>query len=167
MWEYGGDDWMRYQLRRKLFAFGDDFTVKDETGADCYIVDGKVFTLGHRVIIRNMQGDEEATIHQHIISLLPTYEITRNGQELAEVRKKLTLFREGFTVDIPGPDDLAVQGDLFDHEYIFTRDGQTVATVSKQWFTLRDSYGVEVEPGVDPVLILASAIVIDLVNDDQ
>lgn len=158
---------MRLQLRRKLFAFGDDFTVQDETGADRYIVDGKLFTLGHQVIIRDMQGNEEATIHQRIISLLPTYEITRKRQELAEVRKKLTLFREGFTVDIPGPDDLAVQGDLFDHEYVFTRDGQTVATVSKQWFTLRDSYGVEVGPDVDPVLILASAIVIDLVNDDQ
>ena len=158
---------MRYQLRRKLFAFGDDFRVRDETGADRYIVDGKVFTLGHRVIIRDTRGGEEATIHQHLIALLPTYEITRQGAEVAEVRKKLTLFREGFTVDIPGPDDLSVQGDLFDHEYVFTRDGQTVATVSKQWFTLRDSYGVEVEPGVDPVLILASAIVIDLVNEDQ
>jgi uncharacterized protein YxjI len=158
---------MRYQLRRKLFAFGDDFTVKDETGADRYVVDGKVFSIGHKVIIYDMQGNEEATIHQHIIALLPTYEITRNGQELAEVRKKLTFFHEEFTVDIPGPDDLEVQGDLLDHEYVFTRGGQTVASVSKQWFSLMDSYGVEVAPGVDDVLILASAIVIDLVNEDH
>ena len=158
---------MRLQLQRKLFAFGDEFTVQDETGADRYLVDGKILSLGHRIIIRDMRGEEEATIHQRIVSLLPTYEITRNGQEVAEVRKKLTLFREDFTVDIPGPDDLAVQGDLFDHEYVFTRDGQTVATVSKQWFTLHDSYGVEVGPDVDPALILASAIVIDLVNEDQ
>lgn len=158
---------MRYQLRQKLFAIGDDFTVKDETGADHYIVDGKIFTLGHRVIIRDMQGNEAATIQQRIITLLPTYEITRSGQEVAEIQKKLTLFREGFTVDIPGPDDLAVQGDLLDHEYVFTRDGQTVAMVSKQWFSLADTYGVDVAPGVDDVLILASAIVIDLVNSDQ
>ncbi len=57
---------MRYQLRRKLFAFGDDFTVKDETGADRYMVDGKVFSIGHKVIIDDMQGNEEATIHQHL-----------------------------------------------------------------------------------------------------
>lgn len=158
---------MRYQLQRKLFALGDDFTVKDETGADRYIVDGKVFSIGHKLIITDMQGAEEATIHQRIIALRPTYEITRNGQEMAEVRKKLTLFREGFTVDIPGPDDLEVQGDLLDHEYVFTRGGQTVATVSKQWFSLFDSYGVEVAPGVDDVLILASAIVIDQVNEDD
>jgi hypothetical protein len=41
---------MRLQLRRKLFAFGDDFTVQDETGTDRYIVDGKIFTLGIEVI---------------------------------------------------------------------------------------------------------------------
>ncbi len=158
---------MRYQLRQKLFAFGDDFTVKDETGADRYIVDGKVFSLGHRVIIRDTQGNEEATIHQRIIALLPTYEITRNGQDLAEVRKRLALFHDRYTVDIPGPDDLEAQGDLLDHEYVFTRAGQTVAAVSKQWFALTDTYGVEVAPGVDDVLILASAIVIDLVNADQ
>lgn len=158
---------MRYQLRRKILAIGDDFTVKDDSGADRFIVDGKVFSIGQKAVIYDMQGNEEATIHQRIISLLPTYEITRQGQELAEVRKKFTLFVQGFTVDIPGPDDLEVQGDLLDHEYTFTRDGQTVATVSKQWFSLVDSYGVDVAPGVDDVLILASAIVIDLVNDDR
>ncbi len=158
---------MRYQLRQKLFAFGDDYTVQDETGADRYIVDGKVFSLDHTVTISDMQGNEEAAIHQRLIALLPTYEIMRGGQELAEVRKKLTLFREGFTVDIPGPDDLEVEGDLLDHEYVFLRDGQTVATVSKQWFSMTDSYGVEVASGVDDVLILACAVVIDLVNEDQ
>lgn len=158
---------MRYQLRRKILAIGDDFTVKDDSGADRFIVDGKVFSIGQKAVIYDMQGNEEATIHQRIISLLPTYEISRHGQELAEVRKKFTLFVQGFTVDIPGPDDLEVQGDLLDHEYTFTRDGQTVATVSKQWFSLVDSYGVDVAPGVDDVLILASAIVIDLVNDDR
>jgi uncharacterized protein YxjI len=38
-----------------------------------------------------------------------------------------------------------------------------VATVSKKWLTLRDTYGVDVADGEDPVLILASAVVIDQV----
>ena len=42
------------------------------------------------------------------------------------------------------------------------RDGRTVATVSKQWFTFRDTYGVEIEDGEDAVLILASAVVVDM-----
>jgi uncharacterized protein YxjI len=38
-----------------------------------------------------------------------------------------------------------------------------VAEVSKRWFSWTDTYGVEVADGEDPVLILASAVVIDMV----
>jgi uncharacterized protein YxjI len=33
--------------------------------------------------------------------------------------------------------------------------------VSKKWFRVRDTYGVEVRTGVDPVLILAITVAID------
>jgi uncharacterized protein YxjI len=37
-----------------------------------------------------------------------------------------------------------------------------VATVSKRWFSIRDTYGIDISPGENDVLILASAVVIDL-----
>jgi uncharacterized protein YxjI len=37
-----------------------------------------------------------------------------------------------------------------------------VAEVSKQWFTLADTYGVQISQGEDDVLILASTVVIDM-----
>jgi uncharacterized protein YxjI len=37
-------------------------------------------------------------------------------------------------------------GDLFDHEFSIRRGGQTVATVSKRWFSMRDTYAVDVAP---------------------
>src|SRR5262245_24415028 len=138
---------MRYLMRQRIFAIGDDFTIKDETGQDRFIVDGKVFTLGHKLIITDLAGNELATIQQRLLTLLPAYEITRGGHDVAEVRKQLTIFRDRFTVDIPGPDDLEVQGDIWDHEYSFIRGEQEVARVSKQWFSLQDTYGVEVLPG--------------------
>jgi uncharacterized protein YxjI len=36
-----------------------------------------------------------------------------------------------------------------------------VASVSKKWFSWGDTYGVEVGEGEDPVLVLASAVVVD------
>ena len=38
-----------------------------------------------------------------------------------------------------------MQGNILDHEY---RIGN-VAEVSKKWFRIRDTYGVEVDPGQD------------------
>jgi uncharacterized protein YxjI len=42
-----------------------------------------------------------------------------------------------------------------------------VAEVSKKWFTLRDTYAVEIEDGEDDVLILAAAVVIDQICHDR
>ncbi|MGH2514574.1 MAG: LURP-one-related/scramblase family protein [Ktedonobacterales bacterium] len=158
---------MRYMLRRKLFSLGGDLTIKDENEQDRFLVRGKIFSLGHHLTFEDLQGNELATIQQKMLSFQPTYEITHGGLEMAEVHKQLTLFTERFTVDIPGTDDLEVQGDIWNHEYEFLRDGQVVAAVSQQWFSIADTYGVEVMAGIDDVLILACAVVIDEVNEDR
>ena len=59
-----------------------------------------------------------------------------------------------------GP-DLRVQGNIVDHEYTIEQDGAKVAEVSKRWFRVRDTYGVEVAPGENDVLILAITAVVD------
>jgi len=79
------------------------------------------------------------------------------------VKKSIfTFFRCEFTVDVPGPDDLVAEGDFWQHEYSFLRHGRAVAAVSKRWFSWTDTYGVDVAQGEDDVLVLASAVVIDL-----
>lgn len=77
------------------------------------------------------------------------------------------LIRCRFTVDVEDPDDDEAQGSFLDHEYTFRRDGRTVSQVSKKWFTLRDTYGVDIVEGEDDVLILASAVVIDQICHDR
>ena len=159
---------MIYQMKQKLFAFGDDFVVKDGGGRDVYVVDGRAISLGDQLAIRDRQGNELAYIKQKLLAIGATYEIHRGGQVQAIVKKALfTLFRHRFTVDVEGPDDLVAQGDFLGHEYTFSRGDRTVATVSKRWIALTDTYGVDVAEGEDPVLLLASAVVIDQVLADE
>lgn len=155
---------MRYQMKQKLFSWGDDFTIRDEQGNDAYFVDGKAFSIGAKLSFQRPGGGGElAFIRQKLLHWAPTYEIWREGKLAAVVKKELfTFFHCTFTVDVPGPDDLRAEGSLTDHEYRFTRGDRTVATVSKQWFSLGDTYGVEVMEGEDPVLLLASTVVIDM-----
>lgn len=159
---------MRYIVREKFFHLGEDSQITDESGRPVYEVDGKVFTLHHTLVMRDMAGNEVATIRQQLIALRPTWEITRGGVELAEVRKKLLSFLgDRFTVDIPGPDDLEVAGNIFEHEYTITQGGRVVATVSKRWISLTATYGVDIAPGADDVLILACVLVLDLAEDEE
>jgi uncharacterized protein YxjI len=154
---------MIYVMKQKLFSWGDDFVIKDETGQDRFLVDGKAFSLGNQLSFQDLAGNELAFIRQKLLSWGPTYEISRGDQLLATVSKELfTFFKCTFTVDVPGPNDLQAEGDFMDHQYVFTRNGSAVAEVSKQWFTWSDTYGVQVAQGEDDVLILASTVVIDM-----
>jgi uncharacterized protein YxjI len=159
---------MRFILREKFFAFGEDFYIQDEYGRNVFLVDGKMFSIGDNLSIRDMAGNEVATIRQRLIALRPTYEIERNGQHAATINKALfSFFTDRFTIDVPGPGDFVAHGDFWEHEYAFERGGQAVAYVSKQWFSFRDTYGVEVADGEDAILILATAVVIDLISNDE
>ena len=154
---------MRYLMRQKMLCFGDDYTVMDERGNEVYVIDGAAFTIRDSTSFRDMQGREVCHIHRKLLSLGPTYVIERNGRTTTVHKQLFTLFRCKFTVDAPGPNDLEASGNLTDHECAF-RDASdhVVATVSKRWFTFRDTYGVEIEPGQDDVMVIAAAVVIDL-----
>ena len=155
---------MRYLMKQNLFCFGDDFTIKNEAGGDVFFVDGKAFSFGDKLSFQDVNGNELAFIRQKVLSWGPTYEIYRNGELAAVVKKHLfTFFHCAFTVDVPGPDDVEAQGSFLDMEYSFTRGGETVAEVSKRWFSFTDTYGVDIADGEDDVLILASTVVIDMI----
>jgi uncharacterized protein YxjI len=152
-----------YLIKERLFDIGDDYDITDETGRRVFHVDGKVLSLRNRLVIKDPSGHEVASVHRHLVSLRPTYQVRIGGEKAAEVRKKLfTPFRERFTIDVPGPDDLEMKGDLIDHEFTVERGGHEVASVSKRFFRIRDTYGVNIAPGQDDLLILAGVLALDL-----
>jgi uncharacterized protein YxjI len=152
-----------YVIKERMFAIGDDFDITDDDGGRLYHVDGKVLTLRDRVVIEDLSGNEVAAVHRHLVALRPTYEVTIGGEKAAEVRRHLfSPFREKFTIDIPGPDDLQISGDLLDHEFTVERDGDEVAAVSKRWLSVRDTYGVQIADGENHLLILAAVLALDL-----
>jgi uncharacterized protein YxjI len=154
---------MRYQLQQKLLALGDDFTIRDANGQDAYFVDGKLLSIGDNLSFQDLAGNELALIKQRVLSWGLTYEISMKGEIVAIVKKELfTLFHCKFSVDVEGPDDLVAEGDFTDHEYSFKRGDRVVATVTKKWLSLTDNYGIEIADGEDDVLILASAVVVDM-----
>lgn len=157
---------MRYVIRERFFHLGEDSDITDDSGRPVLHVDGKVLSLRNTLVLRDISGNEVARVERKLLTIGTRYEISVRGQEIAEVRKQFfTPFREKYTIDIPGPNDLELSGNLLDHEFTVDRGGQTIATVSKQWFTLRDTYGVEIAPGEDDVLILASVLALDLAED--
>jgi uncharacterized protein YxjI len=157
-----------YVIREKLFRLGEDSDIFDESGRLVLHVDGKVMSLHDRLVLRDPQGREVAQVSRKLVSLRPTYQISIGGEPAAQVRKRFfTPFVDRFTIDIPGPDDLEMSGDLFDHEFTIRRGGQVVATVSKKWLSMRDTYAVQVAAGENDLLVLTSVLALDLAEDAE
>src|SRR5437016_11663375 len=94
---------MRYLMKQKIFSFGDDYTIKDESGRDCFFVDGRAFSIGDKLSFKDMSGREIAFIRQKLLSIGKTYEIDYPGGSAIVKKHLFTLFHAAFTIDVPGP----------------------------------------------------------------
>ena len=158
---------MRYQIKEKFWAFGNDFHILDEEGQRVFLVDGAAFSWGDKLSLQDLDGNESAYISPKMLSFMPRYAIYRNGALFAEVRKEFTWFNKQFTLDVPGPNDYSIDGSFWEHEYVFKRGGRNVATISKRYFAFSDIYGIDIVEGEDDIAILATCIVIDQVLHDE
>jgi uncharacterized protein YxjI len=154
----------RYRMVEKLVSFGDDFWIQDDQGRRVFKVDGKALRVRDTLKFRDVQGRELCQIQEKMLRIKDSMEIGGpDGRTVAMVKKALiTPLRDRYVVKVGDGPDLEVQGNILDHEY---RIGN-VATVSKKWFRVRDSYGVEIAPGQNDVLILATAVCIDQMSHD-
>ena len=153
----------RYQMRQKMVSIGDDFWIEDERGQRVFKVDGKALRVRQTLVFEDAHGRELCRIQERMMRIKDSMEIEGpNGERVAMVKKALiTPVRERWVVKVENGPDLEVHGNILDHEYSIGEGRDKVAEVSEKWFRLRDSYGVEIDPGQNDVLILAVAVCID------
>jgi uncharacterized protein YxjI len=164
-----GGDATRYQMRQKLVSIGDDFWIENDRGERVYKVDGNALRMRQTLIFEDPQGNELAKIQEQLLRIRDTMEIEGpNGETLGTIKKALiTPLRERWTVNVGAGPDMEIQGNILDHEYTIELGGQKVAEVSKKWFRIADSYGVEVAPGQNDLLILAATVAVDMMAHPQ
>ena len=153
----------RYQIRQRMISIGDDYLIENDRGEHVFKLDGKALPIRKTIRFEDMDGRELCKIQERMLHLKDSMEIEDPaGHRMALVQKAvITPLRERWTVKVKDGPDLGVQGNVVDHEYTLERDGRRVAEVSKRWFRVRDTYGVEIAPGENDILILATAAVID------
>ena len=153
----------KYRMRTKLFSIGDDYWIENDNGDNVFKVDGKKMRVRKTFILENRNGQEVAKIVEKKLSIRDAIRIERNGDTVATVRKKMISgpFRDKYVINLKDGEDLKAKGSILDHEYKIERDGKKVAECSKSWFRVRDTYGIEIEPGEDDALILAACVCLE------
>jgi len=159
----------RYKIRQKLISIGDDFWIENEKGEKVFKVDGKVMRIRKTLEFEDTNGKKLAQIKERLISIKDTMVIEdAKGRDIATVKKALIApLRDKWNVNVKGGKDLVVQGNILDLEYDIKQGRRKVAEVSKKWFTITDTYGVDIEEGQNDILILAIAVAIDMMVHDE
>jgi uncharacterized protein YxjI len=158
----GGNN--HYKMRQGLFTIGDDFWIETDGGQRAFKVDGKALRVRQTLLFEDGRGQELCRIQERLARVKDSMEIEDpQGRRIAMVKKALiTPIRERWTVHIENGPDMDIQGNILDHEYTFEAGRNKIAEVSKRWFRIADTYGVEIEPGQNDIVILAATVAVDM-----
>ena len=153
---------MKLYLKQKVFSWKDQGTVKDENGEDKYYIEGKIFSLGKQLTVRDANQRDVAFIKQKVLSFLPRFFVEMNGEQVAEIVKKISFLKQKYVINGPGYE---VEGDFFAHDYSIVDGEKPVAVIHKKWMTWGDTFEIDISNEKDEVMILALVLAIDAVMD--
>jgi uncharacterized protein YxjI len=160
---------MRYMVRERIFSIGTDFWIEDEAGNRAFLVDGKALSLRETFELKDAEGNLRARIHKRLLAMRDTMDIEDGRGVVATVRPAFfSPVRHRYLVDLAGGEQLEATGNFVDKDWTLSAgDGRAIGQISRQWFRIRDTYGVEVAPGADDALIIAIAVCIDRIHEDE
>ncbi len=164
----GAESIQRYKMHEKLISIGDDYWIENEAGERSFYVDGKALRLRDTLIIKDVQGNELYKLKEKLLRARDTMDILDAKDETVATIKKALIapLRDRWKVEVVNGPEMDIQGNILDHEYKIDAGREKVAEVSKKWFRIRDTYGVEIEPGQDNALILTITAALDQTAHD-
>ena len=156
---------MQLRIRQRIFSWTDSYDVYDETGEPRYEVRGALFSLGHQIHVYRKYGGETAAevgyIQQKLFTLMPVFEIVKDGFVCGAIRKKFTFFSQNYEVDYRG---WQVEGDFLGWDYRVRENGKIVATITKELFNWSDTYVLNYYDPADEAAALLLVLAIDAAN---
>ncbi|MFF9346767.1 LURP-one-related/scramblase family protein [Streptomyces sp. NPDC014734] len=160
---------MRFQVRERLFAIGDDYWIEDADGRKVFLVDGKAMRVRDTFELKDSEGRVLIEIRQKLLSLRDTMLIERGGEQLAKIRRKrLSLLRNHYRVTLVDGTELDVSGKILDREFAIDYDGELLAQISRRWLTVRDTYGIDiVREDADLALLIAVSVCVIVLAEKE
>lgn len=148
-----------------MMSLKGDYRVYDESENEVYRAEGQTFSMSNKYIFQDSNGETIFEFRQKVLSLKPTFFITRDGQDILKIQKTFGFKPEIFVEYLLDTDAFYVSGNIWGSEYKFFKEGREFAYVAKDIWKLADTYGVAVEEGQDATIVLAVVVIIQIIKD--
>jgi uncharacterized protein YxjI len=160
---------MRYLVRERLFDIKDDFWVTDEHGNRVFYVNARFLSLHHTLVLEDASGRKLASIRHKLLTFTDAIDIERDGAVVATVHRAVfSPLHHRAHIDLhDGGGRLEAVGDIIDKDFEIRDGRQVAARVSRKWLRIRDTYEVEVAPGQDDAFMVAVAVCLDRIHQDE
>jgi uncharacterized protein YxjI len=93
---------------------------------------------------------------------MPEYHISINGQQVMSIKMKMSFFTKKFIIT-GNAGEFKVEGNVIAKDFKVIKNGTPVVTISRKLLAIADTYTVDIADTEDPVLMLATTIVLDMV----
>ncbi|GBG97123.1 LURP-one-related/scramblase family protein [Lactococcus termiticola] len=152
------------EVNGKIFSLAGEFWVEDEAGNEKYRLKGSFLKVPKEFTIYDKDGKARARVVHKLVSLLPKFFLEIDGETVATITKKLSVFKPKYDIDALG---IKLVGNIWDMNFEIQRNGQTLGRIDKAWVSIRDKYQIEVMNKADELLVLGLVLAIDYVKKEE
>ena len=148
---------MKLYISERFLTFKDKAAVTDENGAVRYYVHGD-FAIAKKYYVDDVNGTQLASVVQKKISSTGTCVVSRNGNDIAEIVPKITLFKPKYEVKKLG---WTIEGNFNQDKYSIQQNSTAIVNVQVRLLTKGNAFEIDIADGIDEVNALAVVLVIE------
>lgn len=150
-------------MEQKLFSLKPRFDVFDQEKNVVFHVEGELTSHSFSV---QQSGREFLKLKRKVAKILDEYVLMRNGDTIAELKKKFRLINPEVSGTVNGA-ELRIVGDLMGIDYDIKIGGRTVAHVDQDKAHWSDCYRIRIKDENVQDIVIALAIICDRVSDKE
>ena len=148
-------------VKQQLFSLRGRYEVFDVAGHQIYQAEGSFMKIAKEFYIKDMMGNNVATVSKELFKWLPQFQITVGGREIATLKREFTFFKPSYT--LLGT-DIQIRGDIWSMSFEILNQGQVIGRIDQKWMTIRDQYRIEVLEDECELIVLGIVLAIDYVK---
>jgi len=155
----------RYLINEKPFTLGNKYIITDDRDHEEYVAQGKPFSINKHTVLKDSLGNTTYEFYRQFFSLKREFFIQENGNQAYRVFKnRISIPPEIFIESLTASEAYYVKGDFWNKEYHFYEGDRAFAHVTKKFLSLKGSYTVQISDFHNHALVLATVIIIDIMN---